>query len=302
MQTPPPVAIVLMGTKNGESFVGPQTQSIREQTGVFVDLFMSDDGSTDTTCAIVEMDFPSDNLTLTRQESPLGLPGNFLFLLEKASSEYDMYAFADQDDVWHQDKFQAAWASIQKFPANHPVLWLSRLRVMNMTTNTEFNHPNVVQLPSFENALVDSIGPGCAMVWNKALQEQIKVPNPEECLMHDSWMYISGTILGTVVWDESCYTNYRLHDNNMVGIDNRFLTRIRRQLKASWGSAVSIESQSCAVVRLYREEMTPQQLEIARTLASGTRWEKYRKWKEGGLKRQYKKDNRLLGARFLLWP
>ncbi|TKB05490.1 MAG: glycosyltransferase, partial [Mesorhizobium sp.] len=45
---------VLMGTKDGAAFIGEQLDSLLAQSWPEVDLWVSDDGSTDATLAIVE--------------------------------------------------------------------------------------------------------------------------------------------------------------------------------------------------------------------------------------------------------
>src|SRR5205823_1077696 len=76
-----------------------------------VELVVSDDGSNDSTIAIVDefarqSPFP---VRLYINETPLGFADNFLHAASKCSG--DAVAFCDQDDVWLEDKLRRCAAA-----------------------------------------------------------------------------------------------------------------------------------------------------------------------------------------------
>src|SRR5580698_8909922 len=100
-----PTVAVLMSTYNGEAFLAAQLDSLADQRGVELQVFVRDDGSSDRTLAIL-----SDHARLWPQlAAPMGgdsrgPAGSFLALMRAAPEGFDHYAFCDQDDVWLPDK------------------------------------------------------------------------------------------------------------------------------------------------------------------------------------------------------
>ena len=278
-----------------------QLDSILGQTSVETFILTSDDMSTDATMEIIYDTIPEDRLSGSENVTRNGLPENFLNLMRNIPQGYEMYAFSDQDDVWKADKLHRAWLAFQTFPSEQPVLWLSAVQLVGPEGSGHKVHPHKTQYPSFGNALVDSIGPGCAMVWNRALQDRLHVPRSDECLMHDTWLYLSAAALGNVVWDPSPSIQYRLHSENYGGIDNRLTSRVRRQLSASRGLSTSVEKQASAFLKYYGTELDVNDFSATNILANGSRWQKFRGWSQRKYSRQYTKDNILLGLRFLLF-
>ena len=96
-----PRVAVLLSTHNGEAFLAAQLDSLLAQQGVAVELFARDDGSTDSTRAILTRygrHWPG--LAAVTSGSNLGPAASFLTLLAGAPGGFDFYAFCDQDDVW----------------------------------------------------------------------------------------------------------------------------------------------------------------------------------------------------------
>src|SRR2546423_15580504 len=97
---------ILLATYNGEQFVAEQIDSILQQTYKDIHLFIRDDGSQDSTKAIIQSkqkQYPH-KITIIPNHSRLGVVGNFSTLLEFSESFYVM--FSDQDDVWLSNKVE----------------------------------------------------------------------------------------------------------------------------------------------------------------------------------------------------
>lgn len=110
---------IAMATYNGERFIREQLDSIAQQTLLPVELVVTDDGSNDSTLAIID-DFAKTapfEVKIVRNEKQLGFADNFL----KAASFCvgDFIAFCDQDDVWMVNKLERC---MQAFHDNAVVL------------------------------------------------------------------------------------------------------------------------------------------------------------------------------------
>ena len=99
---------VVMATYNGEKYLREQLDSIRLQTRPVDELIMCDDGSADNTVAIAQQYVAEHNLSeswkMVVNEKNLGYANNFDKVTLLASG--DLIFFADQDDVWNEDKVQ----------------------------------------------------------------------------------------------------------------------------------------------------------------------------------------------------
>uniref|UniRef100_C5CVD1 Glycosyl transferase family 2 n=1 Tax=Variovorax paradoxus (strain S110) TaxID=543728 RepID=C5CVD1_VARPS len=108
---------VLLATHNGSKWIEAQIDSILNQIGVEVQIFVSDDRSSDNTLAILD-DFARDERVsrLERVDAGYGSPAaNFFRLLLEAPIEVDFeYVFlSDQDDYWLPNKIISAIQEMQ---------------------------------------------------------------------------------------------------------------------------------------------------------------------------------------------
>jgi rhamnosyltransferase len=119
MVNPVPRIAVLMATHNGADVILRQLISIASQVGVEVHLFVSDDGSSDTTIKLIE-EFAREHhevtVTLLNREKVFGRSAkNFYYLaMHVKLDDFEYIAFSDQDDVWFEDKLCTATQALQK--------------------------------------------------------------------------------------------------------------------------------------------------------------------------------------------
>ena len=106
--------LVLMATYNGEKYLQEQLDSIYRQKNVMVDVLVRDDGSSDLTQEILEMNSKTKNLTWYSGEHKNVQKGFFELMRKAAMLDYEYYAFCDQDDVWFDDKLSIAISRIPK--------------------------------------------------------------------------------------------------------------------------------------------------------------------------------------------
>ena len=156
-----PRVAVLLCTRDGSKFIDQQLESLIHQQQVQIELFWSDDGSTDNTKEIV-LSY-QDRLKIT----PIKLPidhhagDHFLKLLYTVPSDFDYYAFCDQDDIWLPQKLQR---SINHLIHQRCDLYGARTQLIDQENNYLSLSMQFSKHPSFHNALVQSIAGGNTMV------------------------------------------------------------------------------------------------------------------------------------------
>ena len=107
-----PRIAVLLAAYNGMAFLPAQCASILAQRDVDVRVFVSVDPSTDDTLDWLERQAMAEPRmrVLPTEERFGGAAPNFLRLLRDVDlHDFDAVSFADQDDLWPEDKLTVAW-------------------------------------------------------------------------------------------------------------------------------------------------------------------------------------------------
>lgn len=109
-------ALVIMATFNGEHYVREQLDSIYNQLKVSVSVICHDDGSTDSTVDILAEYSASKGLILLRDDFRGGSAAkNFRHLMNSVDPNgYDVVLFADQDDIWFDNKVFVALEKVRQ--------------------------------------------------------------------------------------------------------------------------------------------------------------------------------------------
>lgn len=96
---------VIMPVYNGERYIETAIRSVIDQTYGNWKLIVVNDGSTDSTCSIVERLSSEDSrIILVHNGGDKGAAGSRNYGLDMCSSEY--VAFLDSDDVWEPSKLK----------------------------------------------------------------------------------------------------------------------------------------------------------------------------------------------------
>ena len=212
---------VLLSAYNGETFIGEQLQSLYNQEGVDVSLLVRDDGSSDSTCAILDAEQVAGRLTWYAGEN-LKPAFSFWNLLQKApSSPY--YAFCDQDDVWDTDKLKIA-VSMLSIAGDTPALYFSQTRLVDSSLN-EISSAKISPLLTFGESLIYHFVTGCTVVMNTAMRDVLLRYTPTIMPMHDMWSYVVAQAVGAkIFFDSNPHISYRQHDNNVLGMKTSLLS------------------------------------------------------------------------------
>ncbi|RVD57252.1 glycosyltransferase family 2 protein [Mesorhizobium sp. M2D.F.Ca.ET.185.01.1.1] len=223
---------VLMATKDGAAFIGEQLQSLLAQSWPRVDLWVSDDGSTDATTATVEAWRSCWNKgSLTLVEGPRkGFAANFRSMIIDPRIDADYYAFCDQDDVWEPDRLESAIRWMEGEDMETALLFCSRTATISETGVPAGYSPLFRRPPSFRNALVQSIAGGNTMLLNRKARDLLaKASARTEFVSHDWWAYLIVTAAaGKVRYEPRPLVRYRQHAANLVGANVSWKARLSR--------------------------------------------------------------------------
>jgi len=227
---------ILLSTFNGEKYLAEQLDSIAAQTCQDWIIVASDDGSRDGTLSILEHyrhRFGHDRLRIV-QGPGQGFAANFLSMATDTSISAHFFAFCDQDDLWHPDKLERAFAWLEQQPPAKASLYCSRTRLVDEGGRPQGLSPLFGKPPSFRNALVQSLAGGNTMVFNQCARDLLAKAGNIPVISHDWWLYIltSGNE-GHIHYDPRPTIDYRQHGRNLIGANSGMsdrLFRIRRML------------------------------------------------------------------------
>jgi glycosyltransferase involved in cell wall biosynthesis len=257
---------ILMSTYNGEKFLKKQMDSLLQQDYPNLEILIRDDGSKDSTVSILK-DYAEahSNIQLLLDENR-GVISSFFELVLKAAPDADYVAFCDQDDVWKPQKVSRAVSLLDKESSDVPLIYFSRLDLVDEELNVMKQSPIPPRGASLENALIQNIATGCTIVINRKMIETFKahLPNPKKITMHDGWFYLLGTALGKVVYDEQSHLLYRQHSSNTLGMaNNKFksaMIRYRNFKKTGKDKPHTVQADE--FYRLYKDELTEEQKKV----------------------------------------
>ena len=244
--------VVLMSTYNGEKYIRQQIESILNQnTEAEVTIVARDDGSSDETLRILDeyhiKYYTGDNLG----------PARSFFELIRATKGYDYYAFADQDDYWHEDKLQKSVEAIsaEVCPAivySNPELVDEDLKGLGRQVYKKAPSTNYETVVAAGNMI------GCTMLFNEALAEKVRKRQlPEKIRMHDFYLAaVCASIGGKVIFDNHSYMDYRQHSNNTEGVSVSKKNAVKRSINEIKTKAkISIAEQAAEILEKYDEDI-----------------------------------------------
>lgn len=224
---------ILLGTYNGSRYLEQQLQSIESQTCKNWVIFASDDGSADNTVQLLKnfQNRLANHHKISIYAGPAkGFAANFLFLIRKVKLDGDFYAYADQDDIWQPHKLERALAWLQTIPHTKPALYCARTTLIDENINNIGLSPLFKKPASFLNALVQNIAGGNTMVFNQAALEILRATKENSTIVaHDWWSYLLISGAGGEVFYDACpSTLYRQHNNNVIGSNSNWCSRLHR--------------------------------------------------------------------------
>ena len=213
---------VIMSTYNGEKFLKEQIDSILKQKDVEVYLNIFDDLSTDNTVAIIsEYEEKYKNIKLHINEKNKNFTYNFLDALFsfKDNQDFDFFAFADQDDVWIEDKLITAIKHIES--VGSCTLYCSNAKVVDKDLNYDnINMWNLDYKFSHNDIYYANFAMGCTIVMDNDFKNLATKFYPKNIYLHDYWLALIANCCRDAHFILDINPNhllYRQHGNNQIG-------------------------------------------------------------------------------------
>lgn len=227
---------VLMSHYDGDKYVREQIDSILNQKlkpNIKVDLYVRDDGSPSSDLAILKEYRDKGKLTLF-EETNVGVKLSFFNLLKEVSG-YNFYFFADQDDVWVDNKIQTMIDVLVKYNLNKPVGVYSDLFVADKNAKPTGKVMKKGKLPiipldplsSSKYILRHYQATGASFAINEACRVEAVAMGKdvfEKVSMHDAAIAFMLASIGKLVFIDTPLVYYRQHGNNMIGASNKKVT------------------------------------------------------------------------------
>lgn len=255
---------VLMSTYNGEKYIEEQINSILNQKGVNVDLLIRDDGSNDSTIEKLNKYENKINFYIGENIKPAK---SFMELIKNAG-DYNFFAFADQDDIWKEQKLNRAINKIKEIDNGQPIIYFSDKELIDEKLNTIY-HKKINYNLSFKSAMIRNIATGCTIVINKKLMEIIKQYEPTYLEMHDAWIYrVCLAIGGSVIYDDCELIKYRQHNNNVIGAKESLKKQIIRRINSFKNCKHVREKTAQEMLKAYANIITKENLKVIKAFAN----------------------------------
>lgn len=256
---------VLMATFNGARFIDEQLRTIDQQIWPAIDVWASDDGSTDGTLnALERWKAYWSKGSFTQLSGPgRGFADNFGALLTNPQVDADYVAFCDQDDVWLPEKTRFAADALAP-QGQRPAVLFARTINTDAEGNELSRSPLFRRPPDFANALVQSIGGGNTMVLNRAAHQLLReAATRTGFVSHDWFAYLIVTGAGGhVIYSETPHVLYRQHGENLVGANSGLGARLSRVQAAFGGRFTRWNDANLAALDACRDLLTPAAAEM----------------------------------------
>lgn len=209
---------VIMSAYNGSKYIEAQLDSIFQQVGVKVLCYVRDDGSTDDTLQVLKKYVSTSGELIICEGENVGWERSFLLALKDAP-QADYYAFADQDDIWFEDKLISGIKMLEKEGSkNKPCMY--HCNKISVTEDLKPLAHQVRRTPrplNRQNALIQEYAQGCGIILNEQARKLVLHHVPHAKLAHDFWCGLVCYLFGEVIYDNTPRFYHISHGNNASG-------------------------------------------------------------------------------------
>jgi rhamnosyltransferase len=234
---------VLLATYNGAKYLTLQLNSILSQKNIALDIFISDDNSSDDTAKIIsQFSKAHKNIHEVKQLRNKGSANNFYNLIDQVNNDkYSYFAFSDQDDIWPEYKLSRA---VNKLIEDDASGYSSDFIYFDETQNFSYYRKSFKQKKY--DFLFETPGPGCSFVINKDLFKSFQsfIKNKYDLFDYHDWLIYAYARSHGFLWtiDESPNLFYRQHNDNVVGVNfgiKAYQRRLNRILFGQWFNEIN---------------------------------------------------------------
>lgn len=229
---------VLLATYNGSRYLTSQLDSILSQKNIVLDIFISDDNSSDDTFKIIsQFSKAHKNIHVIKQLLNKGSANNFYNLIDQVNNDkYNYFAFSDQDDIWPEYKLSRA---VNKLIEDDASGYSSDFIYFDENQNFSY-YKKSFKLKKYD-FLFETPGPGCSFVINKDLFKSFQsfIKNKQDLFDYHDWLIYAYARSQEFQWtiDESPNLLYRQHNENVAGVNSgikAYQRRVNRILFGMW--------------------------------------------------------------------
>ena len=213
---------ILLSSYNGEQYIKEQIDSIYRQTYKDFQLYVRDDGSTDKTIELLR-DLKAKYDFVLYEGNNLGFVGSFMWLLRNVR-DVEYYAFADQDDIWKENKLEKAMEWLDG-KTDRPALFHSAYDVIDDNGKVVDNFFFPDKKYDFRRTITENHYSGFSMVINKPLRNLMIRGEVNRIGYHDWWAAMIVHAFGTAHSDYEVMALHRAHGDNVTTFN--MLTRIK---------------------------------------------------------------------------
>lgn len=284
---------ILLCTFNGAPHLLAQLESIRLQTWTNWSLWISDDGSSDATLAVVDdfMRRHGDLEVHVLQGPRQGFAANYMSLIGHGGIQAGFFAFCDQDDIWLPGRLAA---SVQGLSTGGdpglPGLYCARTRYIDEHGRVTGESRPAPAMCTFERALAHNVCGGNTMLINEAARALMQKVPAAAVAAHDWLAYLLVTGAGGfVVWDPRIFVQYRQHADNAMGENRSLRARWHRVWRLWQGDLRRWTDMNLRALESVRGSLTPASESTFQRFAaarSGPPWSRLARLKASGVRRQ----------------
>lgn len=263
---------VLLAAYNGFPFIACQVESILAQNHKNIHVIVRDDMSTDSTKRVLETyahEYP-EKITLLPSDTQLGVKGNFSCLMHHSKANYIM--FADQDDIWEENKVCKTLEAMKDLEKTHssctPLLVHTDLKVVDRDLNVlcpsfwQYLKIDPLKGHTLNRLLMQNVVTGCTTLINRPLLD-LAAPIPEGSVMHDWWLALVAAAFGKIEAVSKSTMLYRQHGNNTLGAQ-KFLSYnyVKQGISRIWTPDAGKQAQANEMLMRYAGRLSKYQYKM----------------------------------------
>ena len=270
----PPKILIALCTYNGAPWLAGQLDSIAAQDHADWALWISDDGSSDATRAIItafQARHPARDIRLL--EGPRqGGTQNFLSLIchpELPLRPQTHLALCDQDDIWLPQKLSRALSLLTSQPdAARPLIYGAQSRHIDESGQVIGQSRRPRGQVRLQNAVVQNMVSGHSLVLNpSALALARAAGRPADIGFQDWWLSLLVLACGgRAVIDPTEVLLYRQHGGNVMGAPQGLKAAAQRLRQMSEGRYRAWIAANLAGLAAVADRLTPEAAQIIETL------------------------------------
>ncbi len=239
---------VALCTYNGKKYLKRQLESIINQTYSVDEIVVCDDYSVDDTVKIIAEYEKKANcdFKFIKNKQNLGYVKNFNKAINICTGE--IIFLSDQDDIWNEKKVETY---LQTFNNDKNIgLVFSNANLINekenflnkTLSNIYINETYLKKIDNgtvFEVLIKTNFITGATVAFKKSLFEQIS--NIPDEWVHDHFIALMFSDFTNLYYEKCCLTNYRLHQEQQIGITNKAIKLKSYLARLKKGTAISVE-------------------------------------------------------------